>query len=285
MIPFRRVLLSAFTLLTAISPLFAQQLYITNEPLMTLERLNIGTGALSTLYNIGAKPDDLTLNSLGQLIYTVPSTGTVYLYDPVTSTNSVLASGVPYARDLAIEPGGNTMLIAIYSPGKIMRYTFKTKTSVTLAPKLGSCDGITYDAYGNLYAVANHNTVVQIDPSTGAVLKTLTLEAHYKTNGADGLTYDSFTSSLWATHAGTTGKGLIQIPVTASGFTTGNFSLYLFTSQLSGSAPDGLKSDGKGNLYVGAIHTVFVYNIASNTITKSFVVGGADGVSLVPGTY
>jgi len=50
-------------------------------------------------------------------------------------------------------------------------------------------------------------------------------------------------------------------------------------------APDGIKSDGKGNLYIGAIHTVAVYNIPTNTVTRNIVVKGADGVSLVPGTY
>ena len=52
---------------TAIFPAFAQQLYISNEPKQSLELLNLGTGELSTLYDIGARPDDLTLNRLGQL--------------------------------------------------------------------------------------------------------------------------------------------------------------------------------------------------------------------------
>ncbi len=284
MMPFRRALLSSLILIAAISPLFAQQLYITNEPKKSLQLLNLSTKALSTLYNIGAEPDDLTLNSLGQLIYCVPSTGTVNLYDPTTHINSVIASGLAYARDLAIEPGGKTMLIAIYSPGKIMRYNFTTKTTVTLAQKLGTCDGIAYDGFGNLYAVANHNTIVRIDRVSGAVLSTLTLELHNGVNGADGLTYDTLTKTLWATQAGSIAKGLFQIFTNESGF-TGTFNSFIFTSQLVGSAPDGIKSDGKGNLYVGAINTVFVYNISSNTITKSVVVGGADGVSLVPGTF
>jgi hypothetical protein len=47
---------------------------------------------------------------------------------------------------------------------------------------------------------------------------------------------------------------------------------------------DGIKSDGKGNLYIGAIWSALVYNIPSNTITENIVVKGADGVGLVPGT-
>jgi hypothetical protein len=156
-----------------------------------------------------------------------------------------------------------------------------------LVAKLGgTCDGIAYDAYGNLYAVAGHNTIVQINPNSGAILNTLVLEPHNGINGADGLTYDPYSGNLWATHAGTTGKGLIQIfTVPEGGFATTGFNLYLFTKQLTGSAPDGIKSDGKGNLYVGAINTIFKYNIPTNEITGSWIVGGADGVSLVPGTY
>ena len=95
------------------------------------------------------------------------------------------------------------------------------------------------------------------------------------------MTYDSYTGSLWATHDGTTGNGLLQIPVTAAGLGS-TFSFYPTPGV---SAPDGIKSDGKGNLYIGAIWTLAVYNIPTNTITQNVVVKGADGVSLVPGTY
>jgi hypothetical protein len=260
----------------------AQQLYISNEGQSNLQILNIATSQLTTLYEIGGKPDDMTLNAQGQLIYTVPAAGTVNLWDPTTKVNRTLASGLTWARDLEIEPGGQTMLIGIYSPGEIVRYNFATKTTTTLIKKLGACDGITYDPYGNLYAVANHNTIIQINPTTGAILNTLVLEPHKGVNGGDGLTYDSFSGSLWATHDGTTGEGLLQIPVSQSGFTSAGFTFY---PQPALSSPDGIKSDGKGNLYIGAVWNAAVYNIPTNKITYNVVTKGADGVSLVPGTY
>lgn len=264
-------------------PLFAQQLYIANEPQGSLQLLNFNTKPpqLTTLYTVGGKLDDLTLNAAGQLIYSAPGAGTVYLYDPNTGQNTTLVSGLKYARDLAIEPGGQTMLIAIYSPGGIVRFNFATGATTVLAKKLGTCDGIAYDPYGNLYAVANHSTIVQINPVTGAILNTLVLEPHHGINGGDGLTYDSYSGSLWATHDGTTGGGLLQIPITAAGLGS-TFSFYP-TPKVA--APDGIKSDGKGNLYIGAIWTVEVYNIPTNTVTQDIIVKGADGVSLVPGTY
>jgi len=71
------------------------------------------------------------------------------------------------------------MLIASYAPGEIFRYNFSTGALTLLTKKLGSCDGIKYDPYGNLYAVANHNTIVQINPTTGAIINTLVLEPHH----------------------------------------------------------------------------------------------------------
>lgn len=280
----RQILLSFVISLAAVSASFAQELYITNEAKGTLELLNLDTGAISTLYTIGAKPDDLIVNAAGQLLYTLPLPGTVDLYDPHTGINSVLVTGVKYSRDLMIEPGGQTMLIAIETPGEIIRFNFVTGTSVILTKKLGACDGVVYDAFGNLFAVANHNTVVQINPVTGVVMDTLVLEPHYKTNGADGITYDSYTGSLWATHAGTTGMGLIEIPTNAAGFTSAGFTSYILKPNF-GFTPDGIKSDGLGNLYIGAIWTAAVYNIPTQSLTKSFVINSADGVSLVPGTY
>jgi len=275
-------LVSALLLLIT-SGASAQQLYISNEPQSSIQLLNLNTTPpkLTTLYTVGAELDDLTINAAGQLLYSVPSLGNVGLYDPSTGANTILVSGLKYARDLAIEPGGQSMLIAIATPGNIVRFNFATGTTTTLVKKLKTCDGIAYDPYGNLYAVANHNTIVQLNPVTGAILNTLVLEPHKGVNGGDGMTYDSFTGSLWVTHDGTTGGGLIQIPVTAAGLPT----TFTFFPLAGIKAPDGIKSDGKGNLYIGAIWTVVVYNIPTNTVTKNIVVKGADGVALVPGTY
>ncbi len=281
----RRAIGLMFTLVLLITfSSSAQQLYIANESQSKLQLLNFNTTPpqLTTLYNIGAKPDDLILNSAGQLIYSVPALNVVNLYDPVAGTNTTLVSGMSRARDLEIEPGGQTMLIALYPLGEIVRFNFATGATTVLAKKLGNVNGIAYDPYGNLYAVAKYNTIVQLNPVTGAVLKTLVLEPHKGINGGDGLVYDSYTGSLWTAHAGTTGMGVVQIPVTAAGLGSSS-SLYVFNT--TGIAPDGIKSDGKGNLYIGAIFTALVYNIPTNTITYRVVTKGADGVSLVPGTY
>jgi len=112
------------------------------------------------------------------------------------------------------------------------------------------------------------------------------MEPHSGINGGDGLTYDSYTNSLWATHDGKTsplGFGLVQIPVQPSGFVSTSPGFTFYSVNLGNM--DGIKSDGKGNLYVGAIWTAFVYNIPTNTVLYDRVVKGADGVYPVPGTY
>jgi streptogramin lyase len=277
--------------LAAALPSLAQQLYITNEGSASIQLWNLNTNQLSTLYTIGVgkeyNPDDLTLNAAGKLLYSVPNAGTVSLYDPATGQNTVLASGIAGARDVIVEPGGASMLIAQYAPGQVWRYNFTSKETTLLVSKkvtkLGTCDGIAYDNYGNLYAVADHNTIVQINPTTGAILNTLVLEPHSGVNGGDGLTFDSYTGELWGTHDGKNlGTGLLEIPVSPSGFTSAG---YTFIPLPGIGNVDGIKSDGKGNLYLGAIFNALAYSIPKRTITHSIVVRGADGVSLVPGTY
>jgi streptogramin lyase len=268
---------SILTLVAALAMItgsMAQQVYYTNEPQEKLMQLDFATGKQTTLYDIGAEPDDLTLNAQGQLIYSVPSLGTVNLYDPATGTSSVLVGGIKYVRDLLIEPSGTTMLISSYAQGKIMRFSFITGALTVLSKNLHRVDGLAYDPEGQLFAVANSNTVVQIDPVTGAVLKTLVLEPHLNANGGDGMTYDSYTGQLWVSHYGTT-SGLIEIPTDLSGFTLYQVGKMPY--------PDGIKSDGKGNLFIGAAWRADMYNIPSDQIVKSYVVRGADGIAIVPG--
>jgi sugar lactone lactonase YvrE len=266
------------------------QIYSTNEWQNSLQLINFQTGKVVNLYSTAPKPDDLTINSAGQLIYSLPNSGTVDLYDPSTGINTILVSGIGGARDLTVEPGGNSLLISKYGdPAEIWRYSFITKTASVFFPKtkgISAFDGTAYDAYGNLYAVASHNTIIQIDPVTAAIKNTLVTQPHNGIDGGDGLTYDSYTNSLWTPNDGKTsplGYGLIQIPVQPTGFVSASPGLIFHPLNVVGM--DGIKSDGNGNLYIGAIHTAFVYNISTGAITYSVVTKGADGVALVPGTY
>jgi len=268
-----------FTILFAVASFSAaQQLYFTSESGQNIGLVNWPAGTVQTLLTTSGKPDSLVLNANGQIIYSMPSAGQVWLFDPSTGSNTMLAGGLKYPRDMVIEPGGQTMLIGFYSPGGIVRYNFATGAVTTLSKKLGNVDGLAYDANGDLFAVDGHNQVCQIDPVAGTVLKCIVLEPHHGVNGGDGMVYDSYTGQLWVSHDGQIGNGLIEIPTDLSSFT-----LYQTGHIL---VPDGLASDGQGNLYIGAgLRSIVQYNIPTDTIVKSVKAHGVDGCVLIPGTY
>jgi DNA-binding beta-propeller fold protein YncE len=214
----------------------------------------------------------------GKVLYTVTPRGTLEQFDPTTKTNRVLATfpnGGP--RDMVYDPGRKSVLIALYTSARLARYNFITG-AVTVFPsaKLGSSlDGLAYDPAGNLYAVVSHNTICQLNPNTGAILQTLVLEPHYKVNGGDGLLYDNFTHNLWATHDGTQGNGLIEIPLTATKPPRLGSPIFRQTGKLH--VPDGIITDGVGNLYIGeGLQFLTQYSIPKNAIIKRVLVKGID---------
>jgi len=259
-----------------------QEVYYTSEPGESINLLNLSTKVnqkLLSTASISGKLDSVIMNSQGHLIYSITGLGQVWIFDPVTLSNTLLVGGLTGGpRDMVIEPGGNTMLIALNAQGKIARYNFTTGALTLLSRYLGSVDGIVYAPNGDLYAVVARNTVCQMDPVLGTKIKCIILEPHYKTNGGDGMVYDPYSGHLWVSHDGTLGNGLIEIPLDLSTFTlfqTGKIQV-----------PDGIVSDGKGNLYIGAgLWNVVEYNIPTDTIVKIVNAKGIDDLVLVPGTF
>lgn len=271
------------------SPVFGQMFYAASEPTQQLDQVNFTAGTMTDLYDIGDKPDSLVVNTQGQIIYTVTHSGNLNLYDPKTGTNTVLTNfGTGGPRDMVFDPGGNTLLIALYTSVQLARYDLTTG-QVTIFPAkaqtLGSSlDGLAYDPNGNLYAVVSHNTICQLDPNTGAVLQTLVLEPHNTVDGGDGMVYDPFTKNLWVSHDGTNGNGLIEIPLTESTPPVMGTPILLQTGNIH--VPDGIISDGKGNLYIGeGLQYLTQYSIPSDTIVKRVPVPGIDSVAFAPANF
>jgi len=260
----------------------AVNLYATGEASQLLQEVNMTTGMVTVLANLTNRPDSLILDSQGRLLYTTggSGTGTVSRYDPNTKTVSVVMTGLSYPRDLIFDPGQTSLLVSNFGLGQILRLNLSTGAVTTLLTNQGTVDGLAYDPAGQLFAVVNHHTqIVQLDPTSGAILKTLTVVTDHTVGyyGLDGLTYDSYTGDLWVSDVGTGANCLVEIPTDLSGFTlvqVGNFS-----------SPDGIISDGHGNLFVGAgLVTVIEYNIPTNTITKRVKVSSVDDVVMVPST-
>lgn len=281
-----------FLLLIVLNPAATcQMFYATGETSQRLDLVDFSTatGTVTDIYDIGSRPDSLLVNSQGQILYTVSPLGTLQMYDPKTNTDRVLAPfGSANPRDMVFDPGGNSILISLYATAQLARYDLTTG-AVTIFPQkfqqLGSTlDGLAYDPAGNLYAVVSHNTICQLDPNTGAILQTLVLEPHSGLNGGDGLVYDTFTKNLWVTHISTSGDGLIEIPLTQSNPPVLGTPIVLQTNNIQ--IPDGIISDGKGNLYIGeGLQYLIEYNIPNNTIVKSVKVTGIDSVAFAPANF
>jgi hypothetical protein len=68
---------------------------------------------------------------------------------------------------------------------------------------------------------------------------------------------------------------LVEIPTNLSTYT-----LFQVGNMLN---PDGIISDGQGNLYIGVnLEKVYEYNIPTNTITKIVKVKSVDDVAFAP---
>jgi len=277
--------------------LTAQMMYVTDEPGQLLYQMNFATGTSTTLCAVNGRPDSVIIYPpTGQVFFTVAQTRLLEMYDPATGVCTILASfgakdAFPgYPRDLVLEPSGTTLLVGLYSPGKILRYNIPAGTMTLLAKIPGALDGLAYDASGNLFAVSKRSSIVQVDPVKGTVLKTLVLfSPNIGTDGADGLTYDSFTGHLWAAFdcyankpcpvvdGVSLGSGLIEVPTDLSTFTEFQSGKIIL--------PDGIVSDGQGNLYTGAgLAHITEYNIPTNTIVKTIKAPGVDDLVLIPGT-
>ena len=280
-----RLLLCITTSIFSVKTSWAQTLYATGESSQKLYKVDMSTGGVTPLASLTNRPDSLIVDSSGRILFTTGgSAGTVSMFDPSTGLISLVASGLSFPRDLIFDPGQATILVSNFGLGQIVRVTLATGTVTPLISKLGTVDGLAYDAVGHLFAVVNHHKqIIQINPSSGAILKTLTVITNPPVGwyGLDGLTYDSYTGRLWASDVGSgtncaSGANcLVEIPTDLSSFT--------FFQPGAIPAPDGIISDGKGNLFVGAGAAVAMqYNILTDSVVKTVKVPSIDDVALAP---
>ena len=270
----------ALALLLCLVPAsWSQKLYATSEAAQQLAEVDMSTGVVAVLFNTISTPDSLIVDSLGRILYTTQKIGTVSIFDPSNGSNSIVVGGLSYPRDLIFDPGQSSILVSNFGKGEIDRVNLLTGTLTPLTTKLGTVDGLAYGPKGELFAVINHHTqIARIDPKSGAILKTLTVVTNHTVSyyGLDGLTYDAYTGHLWATDVGAGANCLVEI---GTGLTA--FKLHQVGNLPT---PDGVISDGKGNLYIGVnLAKVFAYNIPTDKITAMVKVKNVDDVALVPG--
>jgi DNA-binding beta-propeller fold protein YncE len=233
-------------------------------------RIDTATNTVTTVANTPGNPDSMLF--VGQnIVYNDESSfHALREIDLVTHTDTILSNQFSNPTDLTLTPDGKSVLVGD-SSGKIIKYDFQNHTTSVFANPSGSPQGLAFDTTGRLFANLGNlfgggptgTFLAQLDPTTGAILHTST-----GLNSLDGLTFDTTTGLLFATSR--FGGGVYSIdPNNLSDVKTivpaGTLVI-----------PDGITSDGNGNLFIAVQgdSRVYRYDIASRTLTPETVVPG-----------
>jgi DNA-binding beta-propeller fold protein YncE len=243
----------------------------------TIWRWDTGLNSVTPVVNTGFGLDSLIFDTHGNIISSRISANQLGIYNGTTDS-TLAAAGLGSVADMALEPGGSTLLVGNFASTTIQRVNASTGVVSATALNVGARpDGIAYDNSGNLFVVVGRNSVARVDPTTGAILQSLTLRTATGavTGNADGLSFDPTTGMLYASNDDASGHGGYWI-----------VSTDLLTQSLIDLQADidGLAADGN-TLYlihrnVGGLQV----SLASNTITLiSPGIAGADDVAPLSG--
>jgi len=300
--------LTATTVIAATSSAFAAPfslpfLYGTQEvtSVRSIFRFDLTTDTFSTTFtapfgsNIG--PDSLQVDSLGRIIYTSDSNGTVHRVNADGTGDVVLASGLVVPKDLVIEPGGLTALVSEVADGgghHIARIQLCALPPCAPVTRLGGGAGTVYatsdgphglefvgsQLYANIgdrTGGASDSRLCKIDSVTGVVGACSTTT--FPSRALDGLVYDSLFNNMLYTPSVTNGLVTAFNPATFVAGTPGATAFNVNTiSGGTNPALDGLTYDDRGNIYLAAfgINSLIRCAIVTNV--------GFDGNSLAGGT-
>ena len=223
-------------------------------------------------------PDSLIFNSDGsKIIYT--STGGVFEINsdgtgPATPLVSNTTLGSQDIEDLALEPGGNSVLVSVTGTGGLWRISLTGAPNPTQLQSFGTSAnlrGLTY--VGNeLFAVVGGN-LEQLDPTTGVPLVGKSVSLGSGISG-DGLTYDPISGNLFVASQGA--SELLEfttslVPVAPSPFNCacGNF--------------DGVVADGSGNIDIADVAGSIVQFNGSTFTTIATGLTGIDDLAPLSG--
>jgi streptogramin lyase len=257
----------------------ADILYGTSVDGSFLFRADTSTASVTTILNTLSGADSLVFDTTGRIIYSQIYSGSVRRYDPFASTDVLIASGLQLPADLALEPGGGSVLVSEYGGGVIDRINLTTLASSQLSTGLINPEGTVYDSSGRLFAnIGNRyggptgKQLVQLDPVTGAVLA-----SSPGLDSLDGLTYDAFSGRLYATSL--FGGGIYSVDPN----NLGAAPLQLAWGGLQ--MPDGITTNGTGQLFIAAAgnDTIYQYDLASSTLAPKVYVYGLDDLAPASG--
>lgn len=268
---------AALTIGTARLARADQIVYWTNYGSQELMKTDVTTSTTTVLESTPASagyPDSLIFDTAGNIIYSddTGTAGEVRSFNPNTTSDALIKGGLSSETvDLALDPGGTTVLVSDSSNNAVKRVTLAGGATTTLA-SIATPSGIAYDtANGNLFVVTfdgAKSAIVQINPTTGLVIKT----SAYTSGIMDGLTYDPGSNLLYAAFGGciqTFNPGTLAL-----GPCVGSFNFI-----------DGLESDGAGDILVAdyGAQKVGNYNIGTGVSSYLFSAPTLDDIAPVAG--
>jgi WD40 repeat protein len=267
----RRALLLGVLMLLTVAPVTRASnitAYVTGG--VTIWAWNINSNTMTSVVNSadGGLVDSLIFDTHGDIIYSVIGTNNLGLYNLSTHANSIIASAGPGVADMALDPGGASFLVSNAADGSIDRVNLTTHAVTTLYNGGQRPDGLAYDNSGHLFAVLSLNEVAQLDPVTGAVLKTISTP-----NEPDGMTFDATTGKLYVS---SDGGGFYTLPTDLSSAT--------FTSVAGSPVFDGIASQNNLLYFVVRGTGVLQYGLSTSSVSLiSPGIPGADDIGPLAG--
>ena len=226
--------------------------------------------AVTLLTNSPTGLDSLVFDTHGNIVYSAICCNTVGIYNPTTFTNTTLNSSLgPGVADLALDPSGASVLVSNAFSTTIQRINLTTGAVMNTFDEHLRPDGLTYDNSGHLFAVLGTNEIAQLDPTTGAIIKTIA--EPLGCTAADALTFDSTTGKLYMS-CDSGGFATVDTALTTASFTPLTFS------------PDGIASKGNTLYFVARGCCGEQYDLTTGTITRTSVgIAGADDIAPLSG--
>ena len=269
----------ALTLLGALGSqrtLHADLLYATSINTGIIYSVNTVTHAVTPVFNTGAPLDSLFFDPSGRIVYSQLDNGTVKAFNPVTLSNVTLASGLTSPIDMALLP--DDTFVVSDSTANLVRVSLFGLGVLSSANVGSRPDGVIAMPDETLYVnvsggfQVNNSRVEHID-TAGNIINSSANTGVF----LDGLTYDSFSGFLYASDYNNGRIARID-PVTMA---------VTFLTPLGAALdqPDGITSDGSGDLFVAsrANSDVIQYNIATNTDSIVGTINGLDDLAPASG--
>ena len=214
--------------------------------------------------------DSLFFDPAGRLIFSEQFAGVVQALNLNTNTVTTLASGLPFPADMVLDPSQTSFLVSnvgVNSPNNIDRVSLTGGVLGTLSVT-GTPNGIVYDNTGRLFvnvALSDTDHVIeQINPITGAVIAS---SPNMSGLLLDGLTFDSATGMLFASARQNTPPNFGGAASRLLEIDPSNLNSYSLISPAGAplQGPDGLVSDGLGDLYIADFSGLVEYNISTQS--------------------